>query len=119
MDCPCLLFGGQRGRDHAAYTRAFLSHVRDPISASGAAQVEAGVTNGSKEPVEEIGKALRKHVDRSTLRKVIEDLQDVPGSASGFVHYCWGMELPCMKACISSNVRPPSLFKSIALKIRS
>ena len=25
---------------------------------------------------------LRKHVDRATLQKVIEDLQDVPGSKS-------------------------------------
>ena len=38
--------------------------------------------DGPKDPVEEIGKALRNHVDRATLQKVIEDLQDVPGSKS-------------------------------------
>ena len=37
---------------------------------------------GSKDPVEEIGKVLREHVDRATLQKVMEDLQDVPGSKS-------------------------------------
>ena len=38
--------------------------------------------DGSKDPVLEIGKVLRKHVDRATLEKVIEDLQDVPGNKS-------------------------------------
>lgn len=38
--------------------------------------------DGSKDPVEEIGKVLRKHVDRATLQKVMEDLQEVPGSKS-------------------------------------
>jgi hypothetical protein len=35
--------------------------------------------------------------------------------------YCCGTDLlvPCMKACISSRVRRPSLLASIALKIRS
>jgi hypothetical protein len=37
------------------------------------------------------------------------------------VGYCLGTDLvaPCMKACISSRVRRPSLLASMALKIRS
>ena len=38
--------------------------------------------DGSKDPVQEIGKVLRKHVDHATLQKIIEDLQDVPGNKS-------------------------------------
>ena len=38
--------------------------------------------DGSKDPMQEIGKVLRKHVDRATLQKVMEDLQEVPGSKS-------------------------------------
>jgi hypothetical protein len=38
--------------------------------------------DGPKDPVQEIGKVLRKHVDRATLQKVIDDLQDVPGNKS-------------------------------------
>jgi len=43
---------------------------------------QVDVMDAPKDPVEEIGKVLRKHVDRATLQKVIEDLQDVPGSKS-------------------------------------
>ena len=38
--------------------------------------------DGSKDPLLEIGKVLRKHVDRTILEKVIEELQDVPGNKS-------------------------------------
>jgi hypothetical protein len=38
--------------------------------------------DGSKDTVQEIGKVLRKHVDRPTLQKAIEHLQDVPGNKS-------------------------------------
>ena len=34
----------------------------------------------SNDPIREIGKVLRKHIDRTTREKVIEDLQDVPGN---------------------------------------
>lgn len=34
----------------------------------------------SNDPIREIGKVLRKHVDRVTLEKIIEQLQDVPGN---------------------------------------
>ena len=33
----------------------------------------------SNDPLIEIGRVLRKHVDRATLDQIIEDLQDVPG----------------------------------------
>ena len=36
--------------------------------------------DGSKDPLLEIGKVLRKHVDRTILDKVTEELQDVPGN---------------------------------------
>jgi hypothetical protein len=36
--------------------------------------------DGSKDPLLEIGKVLRKHVDRAILEKVTEELQDVPGN---------------------------------------
>jgi hypothetical protein len=34
----------------------------------------------SKDALIEIGRVLRKHVDRATLGKIIDDLQDVPGN---------------------------------------
>lgn len=34
---------------------------------------------GPNEAFVEIGKALRKHVERNTLEKIVEELQDVPG----------------------------------------
>ena len=34
----------------------------------------------SNDPLIEIGRVLRKHVDRATLDQIIEDLQDVPGN---------------------------------------
>ena len=34
----------------------------------------------SNDPLIEIGRVLRKHVDRATLGQIIEDLQDVPGN---------------------------------------
>jgi hypothetical protein len=48
------------------------------------------------------------------------DNRDAPPVA-GLRPYCAGAELPvpCMKARISSRVRRPSLFASIALKMRS
>jgi hypothetical protein len=36
--------------------------------------------DASKDPLIEIGRVLRKHVDRATLGQIIEDLQDVPGN---------------------------------------
>ena len=36
--------------------------------------------DASKDPFHEIGKVLRKHVDKPTLQKIIEELQDVPGN---------------------------------------
>jgi len=54
-------------------TRDRVHALTGPIIALDA--VQAGrVMDGSKDPVEEIGKVLRKHVDRATLQKVIEDL---------------------------------------------
>ena len=34
----------------------------------------------SNAPLIEIGRVLRKHVDRATLGQIIEDLKDVPGN---------------------------------------
>ena len=36
--------------------------------------------DASKDALIEIGRVLRKHVDRATLGKIIDDLQDVPGN---------------------------------------
>ena len=35
--------------------------------------------DASKDPLIEIGRVLRRHLDRATLGQIIEDLQDVPG----------------------------------------
>ena len=34
----------------------------------------------SSDPWREIGTVLRNHIDPATLRKIVEDLQDVPGN---------------------------------------
>ena len=34
----------------------------------------------SNDPLIEIGRVLRKHVDRATLGQIIDDLQEVPGN---------------------------------------
>jgi len=36
--------------------------------------------DASKDALIEIGRVLRKHVDRATLRNIIDDLQEVPGN---------------------------------------
>jgi hypothetical protein len=58
---------------------------------------------------------------RDDLRALAQRVEVRKDGERGDSPYCRGIDLvaPCMKACISSRVRRPSLLASIALKIRS